>query len=128
MAGAPCALVGGILGWVGNSAQHSEDVGTFQSAQQTVVARVPELPSGVRLNWVGSGLFKTPSEMAPGGYIVTATGNTFGCAWETRKANDEKPKSVIDSGTVARGSLAQFSITPSTRVIRLIGDCTWEKM
>lgn len=82
---------------------------------------------GARINWVGAGVFKVPAQVAPGTYIVTATGNTFGCAWIRLKADSGRPKDVIDSGTVNRGGFGQFTVGGSDRVLKLLGDCTWAK-
>lgn len=79
---------------------------------------------GMRVNYVGSGTFKVPSQVAPGTYIVTASGLTFGCSWVTLTADNDKPKSVGDSGTVNRGAFGQFTVAPTDRVLKLIGDCT----
>lgn len=42
--------------------------------------------------------------------------------------NDNRPKSVIDSGTVNRGSFGQLTIESSDRFVKFLGDCTWAKM
>jgi hypothetical protein len=59
---------------------------------------------------------------------VTASGLTFGCAWIRLKADDDKPKSVIDSGTVNRGGFDRFTVGSGDRVLKLLGDCTWARL
>jgi len=99
-----------------------------ESAQfmQAAPDAVPEKAfQGVRINYVGSGTFRIPDQVTPGTYIVTASGLTFGCSWIRRSADDDKPKSVIDSGTVNRGGFDHFTVGRGDRVLQLLGDCMW---
>lgn len=101
------------------------DAGQFE---QPTLAAVPEKAfPGVRINYAGSGTFKVPSQVTPGTYIVTTSGLTFGCSWVRLKADDDKPKSEIDSGTVNRGGFDRFTVGSGDRVLKLLGDCMWAR-
>lgn len=113
------ALVGGLIGW---AVKPAPAAATFEQPAPTAIAE--RAFPGMRVSYVGSGTFKVPSQVAPGDYIVTASGLTFGCAWVRLKADDGKPKSVIDSGTVNRGGFDRFTVGSGDRVLKLIGDCT----
>lgn len=113
--------VGGIIGY---ALPHPTASGA-QFEQPTPAAAPQTAFPGARINWVGSGTFRVPAQATPGTYIVTASGLTFGCSWIRLKADDDKPKSVIDSGTVNRGGFGQFTVAASDRVLKLLGDCTW---
>jgi hypothetical protein len=96
--------------------------------EQPALAAVPEKAfPGVRINYAGSGTFKVPSQVTPGTYIVTTSGLTFGCSWVRLKADDDKPKSEIDSGTVNRGGFDRFTVGSGDRVLKLLGDCMWAR-
>lgn len=116
--------IGGVAGWAAKS-------GTASSAarfEQPAPAVVPQSAfPGVRVTYVGGGTFQVPAQAAPGTYIVTASGNTFGCSWLRLKADDDRQKSVIDSGTVNRGEFGQFTVSRSDRVLKLLGDCMWRQ-
>jgi hypothetical protein len=114
----------GVL--VGYAVRGSDGSAQFE---QVDPAAVPEKAfPGVRINYVGGGTFKVPAQVTPGTYIVTASGLTFGCAWIRLKADDDKPKSVIDSGTVNRGGFDRFTVGSGDRVLKLLGDCTWARL
>lgn len=120
LAGIPWVVVGGVVGF----AVHRTPSSAAQFEASPLAAPAVQFP-GARINYVGSGTYRVPSQVAPGTYVFTATGNTFGCTWERLKADDDKPKSIIDSGSVNRGGFGQFSVKPGDRVVKMIGDCTW---
>jgi hypothetical protein len=102
---------------------------TSASFEQPAPAAIAERAfPGARINYVGSGTFQVPAQATPGTYIVAAGSSTFGCAWERLKADDDKPKSVIDSGTVNRGGFDRFTVASGDRVLKLLGDCTWARL
>jgi hypothetical protein len=116
----PALVVGGAAGYALRPTTHA---GQFE---QPALAAVPEKAfPGVRINYAGSGTFRVPSQVTPGTYIVTTSGLTFGCSWVRLKADDDKPKSEIDSGTVNRGGFDRFTVGSSDRVLKLFGDCMW---
>jgi len=122
-AAAVWVLVGAVPAAAAGYALKPDDSAQFVQAAPDAV---PEQAfPGVRTSYVGSGTFKVPSQVAPGTYIVTASGLTFGCSWIRLKVDDDKPKSVISSGTVNRGGFDHFTVSRSDRVLRLLGDCMW---
>jgi hypothetical protein len=119
--------VGGLLvGAVGGFAVgHNTRSAAAQFEQPAPDAIAERAFPGTRINYVGSGTFRVPSQAPPGTYIVAAGNGTFGCSWIRLKADDDKPKSVIDSGSVNRGGFDRFTVGSADRVLRLLGDCTW---
>lgn len=121
-------VVGVIPGLaVGWAVKPAAGTGQFEQPAPTAIAE--RAFPGVRINYVGSGTFTVPAQVTPGSYIVAA-GNTspFGCSWIRLKADDDKPKSVIDSGTVNRGGFDRFTVGSGDRVLKLLGDCTWARL
>lgn len=121
-AAAAWALVGAVGGGAAGYALKPDSAEFVQAAPDAVPEKA--FP-GVRTSYVGSGTFQVPAQVAPGTYIVTASGLTFGCSWIRLKIDDDKPKSVIASGTVNRGGFDHFTVGRSDRVLRLLGDCMW---
>lgn len=120
------ALVGVLIGYIGRRAQEPASGGELVQPVALATVTAKAFPD-TQLNWVGAGTFTVPAQAAPGTYILTATGNTFGCSWERLKADDGKPKSVIDSGTVTRGGFSQFTVDSGDKLLKLLGDCTWAR-
>ena len=119
------AVIGGLLGYAIYYGTHPVPEPQFQDVQ----AAAPENPlPGVRISYVGSGIFKVPSEFSPGTYVVTASGTTFGCFWGRLKAPDNKTTSIIDGDAVNRGGIAQFTVEGKDKAVKLVGDCTWYKL
>jgi hypothetical protein len=117
-------LVGGIVGW---AVKPTPAAGQFEQPAPAAIAE--RAFPGARINWVGSGTFTVPAEVTPGAYIVAAgTSSTFGCSWIRLKADDDKPKSVIDEGVVNRGGFDRFTVGSGDRVLKLLGDCTWARL
>jgi hypothetical protein len=125
-AAAVWTLVGAVpAAAAGYALKPSAEAGQFEQSSPTAI---PERAfPGVRINWVGGGTFQVPSQVTPGTYIVTASGLTFGCSWIRLKADDDKPKSVIDSGTVNRGGFDRFTVGSGDRLLKLLGDCMWAR-
>lgn len=122
VAGIVWVPAGAILGWAFKPAAASAQ---FEQPSPTAI---PERAfPGMRVSYSGSGTFQVPAQVTPGQYIVTASGLTFGCSWELRKADDGKPKSVTDAGAVSRGETGQFTVRGSDRVLKLLGDCMWRQ-
>jgi hypothetical protein len=117
------APLGGLVGWAVKPAPASA---TFEQPAPTAIAE--RAFPGTRISYVGAGTFQVPAQVIPGTYIVTASGLTFGCAWIRLKADDDRPKSVIDEGSVSRGGFDRFTVGPSDRVLKLLGDCTWARL
>lgn len=116
----PGVLLGGVGAWALKP--------TAASAQfeQPAATAIPERAfPGARVSYGGSGLFRVPSQVPPGSYIVAAGSGTFGCSWQRLSSDDGKPKSEIDSGAINRGGFDRFTVAPSDRFLRLFGDCTW---
>lgn len=98
------------------------------SFEQPALDVVPQAAfPGARISYVGSGLFRVPSQVPPGAYIVAASGKTFGCSWVRLSADDGKPKSEIDSGVANPGGFDRFTVAGSDRFLQLVGDCTWAR-
>lgn len=101
---------------------------TSASFEQPAPAAIAERAfPGARLSWSGGGTFQVPAQAAPGEYIVAAGSSAFGCAWVRLKADDGKPKSVIDSGAINRGGFDRFTVASTDRVLKLQGDCEWAR-
>lgn len=109
----------------GYALKPSTEAGQFEQPSPAAIAE--RAFPGVRVNWVGSGTFQVPAQATPGTYIVTASGLTFGCSWIRLKADDDKPKSEIDSGTVNRGGFDRFTVGSGDRLLKLLGDCMWAR-
>lgn len=121
----PWLLPGAVAGY----AAHEITAKPAAQFEPAAVAVAPQKAfPGARISYSGSGTFQVPGQVAPGTYMVTASGLTFGCAWERLKSVDDKPKSVIDSGAVNRGTFGQFTVSPSDKLLRLSGDCTWARL
>lgn len=118
----PGLIAGGAAGY---ALKPSTDAGQFEQPSPAAIAE--RAFPGVRINWVGSGTFQVPAQATPGTYIVTASGLTFGCSWIRLKADDDRPRSVIGSGSVSRGGFDRFTVGGADRVLRLLGDCMWAK-
>lgn len=127
-AAAVWVVVGGVVGLAGGWAvKPAPAAGQFEQPAPTAIAE--RAFPGVRINWVGSGTFQVPNQVPPGSYIVAAgSTSTFGCSWIRLKADDDKPKSVIDSGTVNRGGFDRFTVGSGDRLLKLLGDCTWARL
>ena len=121
------SLFAGVGSLVGYAFGHGtiEQQATFQ-ATTPVVESTREFPGADR-NYVGSGLWHVLSEVSPGTYDVTSTSGTFGCSWWRLKANNDKPKSVIASGTFSRGGFDTFTIASTGKYLKLLGDCVWKR-
>lgn len=111
---------------VGYAVGHNTRASAAQFAQPVTVVQEQAFP-GAEILHVGRGTWAVPAEAPPGSYQVTATGNTFGCSWWRLKANDDRLKSVIDSGTVSRGGLGEITVDPGDKFLKLSGDCTWAR-
>lgn len=120
-------LPGIVLGAAGYGAKDyfSSDAGQFEQPAPTAIAE--RAFPGVRVTYVGSGLFRVPSQVAPGKYLITATDSTFGCTWKRLRADDEKPKSLIAGDTISRGGFDQFTVAASDKLLSLDGNCTWAR-
>lgn len=121
------AAVWTAVGAIGGYAFHPSSA-PAPSWQETALPAANEMPAGIRINYIGAGMFAVPDQLTPGTYIVTATGNTFGCYWGRLKATDGKVKSIVDSGTVSRGGFGQFTVQRADKAVKLIGDCTWSRI
>lgn len=120
-------FVGIAIGY-GAGSEYGADKPTAQF-QETIVAAPPDRPlPGVRINYVGSGVFEVPKEFAPGTYMVTAPGSTFGCYWARLKSPSDKTSAIIYGNTVTRGGLSQFTVTSTDKAVKMVGDCTWSKL
>jgi hypothetical protein len=112
-----------LLGYVGRKTQEPASGGELVAPQAAVVAG-SAFP-GAEIDYVGKGTWKVPGEAPPGTYALAAPSSTVTCGWQRLKAVDDKPKSVIDEGSVGRGEFGKFTISPADEAIRLIGACTW---
>ena len=89
-------------------------------------ARVTVFP-GAHINWSGAGRYTVPDQAPPGVYLVAAGKSVFGCTWMRRSADDNKPKSEIETGTFNAGASGTVTIARSDAVFELAGDCWWAK-
>jgi hypothetical protein len=116
-------IVGAVVaGPIGYALNPSADAGHFEQPAPTAIAE--RAFPGTRVNYVGSGLFRVPSQVPPGDYIVAAGTSAFGCSWIRLSSDDGKPKSEIDSGLLNRGGFDRLTVSPKDRFLRLLGDCT----
>jgi hypothetical protein len=114
----PAALVGFAFG----KNLHPATAATFDSP----VAVAPQTAwAGARLSYSGSGTWHVPAQVPPGTYMVTATGNVFGCAWYRLSKDDGKPRSEIEAGSVNRGSFSVFTVASTDKLVRFRGECAW---
>ena len=113
-------LVGGLGGF---AVGHNASSGSAQFEQPAPTAIAERAFPGTRINYVGSGTWTVPNQVPPGAYIVAAGNGAFGCSWLRLKTDDDKPKSVIDSGTVNRGGFDRFTVARTDEVLKLLGDC-----
>lgn len=121
LAAAAWIIVSGPVGYaVGHN---TKPAAQFEQPAPTAIAE--RAFPGARLSWSGSGTFQVPNQAPPGSYIVAAGNGSFGCSWVRLRADDGKPKSEIDSGTVNRGGFDRFTIGSGDRLLKLLGDCTW---
>jgi hypothetical protein len=128
LASAVVASVGSVAGYVLHSTPATG--ATFEPAQtQAIASGVMQSFPGAQLSYSGSGLFRVPSQAPPGDYMVAAGSSLYGCTWLRLKANDGKPKSVIEDGTLNRGGFnATVTVASSDKYIQFIGDCTWSRV
>lgn len=115
----PALVVGGAVGYALKPVAASA-----QFEQPTPTATAELAFPGTRINYVGGGTFRVPAEAPPGRYLITPSGSTIGCIWKRLKANDDKPKSVVDAGAPNRGASDEIIVAPSDRFLALLGDCT----
>lgn len=114
------AMLAGYLGYVLH--KPGETAASFEPGAATSTSVI--FP-GTETDHVGAGVFRVPDEAPPGTYAVTATDNTYGCAWKRRSALNSKPKSIIESDSFNKSGFGTFTVSSTDRYLELIGHCTW---
>lgn len=114
-----CCLAGAGAGYWAQS----RDVRT-----EFVPAATPASAAPIRVTYSGAGVFRVPSEFAPGTYMVTAGAGDFGCYWERLRSLDNRKASVLSSGDASRGGYGRLVVTGKDLGVRMSGDCVWVRL
>ena len=123
LAASVVAVVTLPLGFYVGHGMQPASAATWSDAQ--AVPRDKMFP-GANLTWSGSGRYRVPQDAAPGIYLIAAGKGMIGCSWSRRSADNNSPRSEIQTGMLNPGTSGQVVVQPGDKML-VVSDCYWEK-